>query len=64
MIFFSIIAGLQFSTVQQSDPDIHTYIHSFFSHYQSPSQVTRYSSQCYTAESHCLSTPNAIVCIY
>ena len=29
-----------------------------------PSQVSRYSSLCYTAGSHCLSTPNANVCIY
>ena len=28
-----------------------------------PSQVIRYSSLCYTVGSHCLSTPNAIVCI-
>ena len=26
--------------------------------------MTRYSSQCYTAGSHCLSIPKAIVCIY
>ena len=51
MIFiFSIIFGLQCSvnsTVQQSDPVTHTYIHSF-SHiifHHVPSQVTRYSSQ-------------------
>ena len=40
----------QFSTVQESDPVIPIYIHSF-SHiilHQAPSQVTRYSSQCYT----------------
>ena len=42
----------------------HTHICTlFFSHYP-PSQVIRHSSQCYTAGSHCLSTPNAIVCIY
>ena len=55
----------QFSTVQQSDPVVLTYTH-FFSHiilHQIPSQVTEYSSQCYTAGSHCLS-PNARVCIY
>ena len=26
--------------------------------------TSEYSSLCYTARSHCLSTPNAIVCIY
>ena len=31
--------------------------------YHVPSQVTRYSSLWYTAGSHCLSTPNARVCI-
>ena len=40
-----------FSTVQQGDPVTHTCIHSFFSHYHAPSQVTRQSSQCYTAGS-------------
>ena len=45
----------QFSPIQQGDPVSHTYIHSFFSHYHAPSQVTRYSSKCYTAGSHCLS---------
>ena len=29
-----------------------------------PSQVTTYTSLGYTAGSHCLSTPNAIVCIF
>ena len=41
---------------------IHIYTHSF-SHiipHHVPSQVTRYSSLCYTAASHCLSTPNYI----
>ena len=32
----------QFSAVQQGDPVIHTYMHSFFSHYHAPSQVTRH----------------------
>ena len=60
MIFiFSIIAGFQLSVfyVQQGDPGTHTYIHSF-SHiilHHVPSQVTRYSFQCYTVGSHCLS---------
>ena len=67
----------QFSTVQQSDLVTHThthtrththftYIHSF-SHitlHHAPSQVTRHSSQFHTAGSHCVSFPNAIVCIY
>ena len=35
----------QFSTAQQGNPVTHTYIHSFFSHYRVPSQVTRHSSQ-------------------
>ena len=37
----------------------------FFSHYPSSCSITvvRYRSLCYTAESHCLSTPNAMVCI-
>ena len=48
----------------------HTYIYIYicsFSHiilYHVLSQVTSYSSLCYTAGSQCLSTPNAIVCIY
>ena len=62
--YFSIIAGLtvfcQFPTVHQGDPVTHTCIHSFFSYYHAPSQVTSYSSQCYTARPHCL---KAIVCI-
>ena len=66
-IHYSWFTGFyQFSTVHQSDPVTHTYIHSF-SHivlHHAPSQVTRYSSQCYTAEFHCLFIPNAIVCIY
>ena len=36
----------------------------FCSHYPAPSLVTRPSSQCYTAGSHCSSIPKAIVCIY
>ena len=45
---------------------LYTYIHSF-SHiilHLVSSQVIRYSSLCYTARSHCLHTPNEIVCIY
>ena len=44
------------SAVQQSDPVIH--IHNSFSHIifdHVPSQVTRYSSLCYTVGPHCLS---------
>ena len=52
----------QFSVAQQADPVTHTCILSFFSYYHAPSQVTRRSSQCYTAGSHCLSIPKAIVC--
>ena len=40
------------STVQHGDPVTHTCMHSFFSHYHAPSEVTRHSSQCYTAEPH------------
>ena len=42
------------------------YIHSF-SHillHDVPSQMIRCSSLCYTVGPHCLSTSNAIVCIY
>ena len=53
-----------FSTVQQGDPVTHTCIDSLFSHYQAPSQVTRYSFQGYTAGSHYLSISKAIFCIY
>ena len=44
----------------------YTYIHSF-SHiifHHAPSQEIGHRSLCYTEESHCLSTPNTIVCIY
>ena len=41
---------------------IHSFSHNIFHHV--PSQVTGYISLCYTAGPHCLSTPNAIVCIY
>ena len=45
---------------------IYIFIHSF-SHiilHHVPSQVIAHSSLYHTAESHCLSTPNAIICIY
>ena len=48
---------LSIFAVQQSDPVTH--IHTFFFSNYPPSQVTRYSSLCYIAGSHCLSTPNA-----
>ena len=56
----------QLSTIQQSDPVIYTSIY-IFSHiilHHAPSQVIRYSSQSYTAGSHCLSISIAIVFIY
>ena len=48
----------QFSAAQRGDPVTHTCTHSFFSHDHAPSQVTRQSSQCYIAGSHCLSILN------
>ena len=53
---------LSISTVQQSDPV--TLIYTFFFSHRPPSQVNGFSSLCYTEGSHCLSTANAIVCIY
>ena len=53
---------LQYSKVTQSHIHIHYFSHIILHHV--PSQVTIYSSLCYTAWSHCLTTPNAIVCIY
>ena len=57
---------LSISAVQQSDPFIHLYTFFFFHIilHHVPSQVIRYNSLCYTAGPCCLSTPNAIVCIY
>ena len=67
MIFIFSTVFCQFSTIQQSDPVTHIYvcvhIHSF-SHiilHHASSQVTRYSSQCYTAGSHCLSKKHGIL---
>ena len=55
----------QFSTVRKSNPVTHAYVHTFFfSHHPAPSPVTRYSSQCCTAGSHCLSIPKATVCTH
>ena len=76
MIFiFSIIVDLQCSVnfcckVTQSHTYIYIYIYIYmhsFSHiilHCVLSQVTRYRSLCYSAGSHRLSTPNAIVCIH
>ena len=67
-----IYSVLSISAVQKSDPVIHidththTYIYSF-SHiilHHVSSQVIGYSSLCCAAGLHCLSTANAIVCIY
>ena len=58
---YSCFTGFcQFSPVQQSDPVTHTHMHSFsyIILHHAPSQVTRYSSQHYTAGSHSLSIPN------
>ena len=65
MIFiFSIIVDLQCSVnfYCTAKWPHHTYRYSF-SHIILH-HVTRYSSLCYTAGSHCLSTPHAVVCIY
>ena len=70
-LFFSIIVDLQdsvnlYCTAKwHSHTYIYIYIHSF-SHiilHLVPSQVIIYGSLCYTEGSHCLSTPNAMVCI-
>ena len=38
-------------------------VYTFFISCYLPSQVMRYSSLGYTAESHCLSIPDAVVCL-
>ena len=53
---------LLYSKVTQAYIYILSFSHLFLHHI--PSQVTRYSSLRYTAGSHCLSSLNAIVCIY
>ena len=76
VFIFSIIVGLQYSInflpyskMTQSHTHTHTHMHIYvlflilFLHC-APSQVTRYSTLCYTAGSHCLSIPNSVVCIY
>ena len=50
-----------FPTIQHGDPVTHTCIDSFFSRDCTPLLVTRHSSQCYTAGSHCQSIPKALV---
>ena len=72
MIFiFSIIVDLQCSVnfYPTAQWPSHTYIYTHthaFSHiilHHVPSPVTGWSSMYYAAGSHCLSTPNAVVCI-
>ena len=53
---------LLYSKVTWSYIYIHYFSHTIFHHV--PSQVIGYSSLYYTAGSHCLSTPNAMVRIY
>ena len=53
---------LLYSKMTQLYIYIHSFSHIFLHHI--PSQVIRYSSLCCTAGSHCLRTPNAIVCVY
>ena len=69
IFIFSIIVDLQCSAtfycaaVTQS----YIYIYILFSHiilHHVPSQVTRYSSLCCTAGSHCLSTPSAVCLLF
>ena len=52
---------LLYSKVTQLYIYIHAFCHIIL---HVPSQVIRNSSLCYTAGSHCLSIPDAIVCIY
>ena len=64
---FSLIYNvLSICALQQSDPPIYIYIlslsHNILHHI--PLKVAMYNSLCYTAGSHCSSTPNATVCIY
>ena len=56
----------QFPLYIRMTQDTHTHTHTFFFSHYPPScsiTMTRYSCLCYTAGSHCLSTPNAVVCI-
>ena len=65
---FSIIVNLQCSVNYYCTAKwlSHIYIYSFsdITLHDIPSQGTRYSSLCYTAGSHCLFIPKAIVSIY
>ena len=60
--FTTFCQFLLYSKVTQLHIYIHSLSHILFHHI--PSQVTRHSSLCCTAGFHCLSTPNAIICIY
>ena len=65
--FFSIIVGLPCSVnflLYSKVTQLHIHVCILFLTLYAPPQVTRHSSQCDTAESHCLSIPKAIVCIY
>ena len=54
----------RFFTAQQGVPVTHPCLHSFSSLYHAPSQMTRHSSLCYTAGSHCLSIrPYLLICL-
>ena len=53
---------LLYNKVTQSHIHINSFFDIILQHL--PSQVTRYSCLCYAAGSHCLSTPDTIVCIY
>ena len=44
LFFYFIISPIQFFSTVYGDPVTRTCIHSFFSHYHAPSQVTRHSS--------------------
>ena len=64
LFIFSIIAGLQHSVnvpLHSKVTQSHIHVYILFSHII---LLPRYSSQGYTAGSHCLSIPRAVVCIY
>ena len=65
ILIFSIIVDLQcyVSFYCSAKLPSRIYVTHIILHHV-PLQVTRYSSLCYSAGSHYLSTPNAIVCIY
>ena len=63
-IYLKNSSSVFFSTVQHEDQVTHTCIHTFSSHCRIAIEVSRHSSQCYTAASHCKSIPRAIVCIH